>query len=205
MDLNRDGLADGLEVLLVALSLDLNINVVQELSVWAVHRTGIDFCDPTIVWTSAGAIMCYFSSCDGVDEDLDISELQPSTSSDDFILPSLLDRPTGGQPLSAPAEYPEEDSSSTEMDPDELLEYSNVLERDHARSGGRALPQLCCVCRVGLKFKTALASHLKLFHPAARPYSCPHCDSAFNNVLDLSSHVSNSHQVKKVKCKHCEY
>ncbi len=203
--LNRDGLADGLEVFLVALSLDLNINVVQESLVWAVHRTGIDFHDPTIVWTSAGAITCYFSSCDGVDVDLDMSELQLSTSSNNFILPSLLDRPIGGQLLSAPAEYPEEDSSSMEMDPDELLECSDVPERDHARSGGRALPQLCCVCRVGLRSKTVLVSHLKLFHPAARPYSCPYCDSAFNNAPDLSSHISNLHQAKKVKCKHCEY
>ena len=203
--LNRDGLADGLEVLLVALSLDLNINVVQELSVWAAHRTGIDFHDPTIVGTSAGAIMCYISLCDGEDVDMDTSELQLSTSSDDFILPSLLDRPTGGQQLSAPTEYPEGDSSSTEMDPDKLLECSNVPERDHTRPGGRASPQLCCVCKVGLKSKTALASHLKLFHLAAQPYRCSHCDSAFNNAPDLSSHVSNSHQAKKVKCKHCEY
>ncbi len=119
LHLNRDGVADGLEVL-VALSLDLNINIMQESTVWAVHRTSIDFHDPTIVWTLAGAIICYFSSCDGVDADLDTSELQPSMSSDDLIPPSLLDRPAGGWPLSAPAEYPE-DSSSTETDLDELL------------------------------------------------------------------------------------
>ena len=191
--LNRDGLADGLEVLLVALSLDLNINVVQESLVWAVHRTGIDFHNPTIVWTLAGAITCYFSSCDGVDVDMDMSELQLSISSNDFILPLLLDRPTGGRLLSAPAKYPEEDLSSTKMDPDKLLECSNVPERDHARLGGRASPQLCCVCKVGLKSKTTLVSHLKLFHPAAQPYRCSHCDSVFNNAPNLSSHVSNSY------------
>ncbi len=80
-----------------------------------------------------------------------------------------------------------------------------MTERDHAKPGGKASPQLCCVCKHGMKSKTALAAHLKLFHPTVQLYSCTFCASAFNNAPDLLSHVSNSHQAKRVKCKHCNY
>ncbi len=47
--LESGGHADGLEVLLVSVTMDININVVQDDVVWASSRDGICFMDPIII------------------------------------------------------------------------------------------------------------------------------------------------------------
>ena len=46
---------------------------------------------------------------------------------------------------------------------------------------------------------------MKSFHPESKLYCCSICDVAFNCALDLSSHTSNLHQMKRIKYKHCTY
>ncbi len=56
-----------------------------------------------------------------------------------------------------------------------------------------------------MKSKTALAFHLKHYHPAVHPYCCLKCMNAFNNNYDLLIHMSNVHSTHSVHCKHCDY
>ena len=46
--LKSGGHVDGLEVLLVSVTMDININMVQDDVVWASSRDGIHFTDPII-------------------------------------------------------------------------------------------------------------------------------------------------------------
>ena len=118
---------------------------------------------------------------------------------------SLFARPLGGRPLSQEAEYLEASSLSTDTNPDDEFDVDTQEVCVRQRPSGKASPQNCKVCTVGLKSKSALAGHMKSFHPESRLYCCSICDVAFNCAPDLSSHTSNLHQKKRIKCKHCMY
>ena len=81
--LSHNGNGGGLEFLLSAMALDININVIEADSVWSAKLEGVDFQDPTVVWTVSGAVMSWFSSQDGIEVDLDTSESPVVTSSTD--------------------------------------------------------------------------------------------------------------------------
>ena len=69
--LNRDGHADGLEILLALTALNVNINIITEDHIWSTFHSGVDLWDPTIAWTGASRLVCFYSSRDGIDPDLD--------------------------------------------------------------------------------------------------------------------------------------
>ncbi len=161
--LSHNGNGRGLEFLLCAMALDININVIEADSVWSAKLDGVDFWDPTVVWTVSGAVVSWFSSQDGIEADLGTSELPAVISSTDEKPASLLVRLLGGRPLSQEAEYPEASSSSTETNPDD--EFNMVAQEVPMRQSPsrKASPQNCKVCTVGLKSKSALAGHMKSF------------------------------------------
>ncbi len=70
---------------------------------------------------------------------------------------------------------------------------------------GRAKPWVCLVCAEQLQSGLVLERHMHCMHPLSRPHSCCQCESSFNNLQELSSHVANQHRIHKVSCKHCEY
>ncbi len=130
------------------------------------------------------------------------------TSSDPIsILNTLKDWPHGRRPLtSLPEQAPMMDSSSqTDTNIEDLFDTDNTIQHVCETPSGKASPQWCPVCRVGLALRTKLAAHLKLYHPDSKNYQCMDCDSAFNTANDLMCHCSNQHSVKKLKCKSCDY
>ncbi len=72
-------------------------------------------------------------------------------------------------------------------------------------NAGTAIPHSCPVCDLGLPSGMALFRHLKSHHPNDRSYECRDCQTFYNNLKELSSHRSNVHHNKFVKCTHCEY
>ena len=46
---------------------------------------------------------------------------------------------------------------------------------------------------------------MKSVHKAVKPYKCEKCDSCFNNLWEMSSHIAMVHRPKTVRCKHCQY
>ena len=141
--LSHNGDGGGLEILLCAMALDININVIQADSVWSAKLEGVDFWDPTVVWTASGAVVCQFSSQDGIEADLDTSESPAVTSSIDETPASLLESPLGGRPLSQKAEYPEVSSLSTETNPDDEFDVDACEVHMRQRPSGKASPQNC--------------------------------------------------------------
>ncbi len=85
------------------------------------------------------------------------------------------------------------------------LEFTKTIVLHVKGRTWKVTPQLCCVCKVGVKSKAALAFHLKQCHPDSQTYQCLCCDGVYNNADDLASHFSNAHSMKNVKCKHCAY
>ncbi len=53
-----DGPADGLEVLLVSLALNVMINIVLDNIIWSTSKKGIDFHCPTVLLSTVGAYTC---------------------------------------------------------------------------------------------------------------------------------------------------
>ena len=216
--LGRGGPVDGLEILLASIALDTPITVVMADMVWTTARSGIDFSLPTIVLTTNGGIPCCFLDPDvGNFADVDTSTSNTTVLSLSFeqlpeherVLLSLLKRPQGGRPLVKVAKYPGDNTTATssETDPDEHL-----LERDVMPEGGqkpkpmgKASPQLCPSCGVGVASKATLVHHLRTVHPSSHLFLCVHCDTHFNNSADLASHVSNSQLEKKITSCHCNY
>ncbi len=98
-----------------------------------------------------------------------------------------------------------DDTTSTDTDLENELVVDTVTREPHVKTSGKASLLICMVCRAGVSSKSALAFHLKQFHPERRPYHCLSCLNSFNNNNDLMSHVSNIHSMKTVYCKHCTY
>ncbi len=207
--LEASGHADGLEVLLVSLAMDINISIVQDDIVWASSCEGLCFEDPIIVSTVAGALLCQY--CDpeeGNLGDVDTSKTLDSVGEPEVTVPeSLKNRPKGGRPLVSLHKHKDTSSSEpTDTNPDDQLGVDEKLKQ-HPKNpdSGHLSPQTCLICQVKLKSKGALAFHLKHFHREHRPYHCDICMSSFNNKYDLSSHHTNVHAPKAVFCKHCDY
>ena len=90
MHLETGGKADGLEVLLVSIVMDMNINIVQEDSVWATSCDGINFEQLTIVSALVGALSCRYVNPDaGNTADVDTRKTSESPEEHDEI-PSAL-------------------------------------------------------------------------------------------------------------------
>ncbi len=121
--------------------------------------------------------------------------------------PSLLQCECRGHPLvsAQPVVQMDDTTTSTDTDLEIKLVVDTVARRPHEKTTGKASPQICMICRVGVLSKQALAFHLKHFHLERRPYHYLSCLNSFNNNNDLMSHVSNIHSAKTVNCKYCSY
>ncbi len=131
--LESGGCVDGLEVLLVSVTMDININVAQDDVVWASSRDGICFTDPIIVWTMVGALPCKYCDPDnGNLGDVDTSRTTDSADANStphlvsepepLVLGALLHRPKGGRPLvSIPEHCDALSSDTTDTNPDDQL------------------------------------------------------------------------------------
>ncbi len=50
-----------------------------------------------------------------------------------------------------------------------------------------------------------MSRHIKTEYPDSHSYQCDSCESSYNTVVDLHSHVSIVHRIPSVHCKLCEY
>ncbi len=202
-------MADGLEILLTSLAINMHINVVLEDSIWSTGREGINFSYPTIVYTMAGALPCrVFDPEEGNYADLDTTATTATTDSvlDESLIPPSLLQQKGGHLLTVFQQVSSSaDSTSSDMDPDGELTMESVGECDRPHATGKASPQTCMVCHAGVQSKKALVFHLKQYHPEKRPYNCQTCLNSFNNNADLMCHMLNVHAQRKVHCKHCKH
>ncbi len=187
-------------------------------TVWTTARSGIDFSLPTVVLTANGGIPCCYvdpEAGNAADVDTSMSNATASSSSFEQILEnihvpvSLLERPQGGRPLAKFTEYlgGQDNSTSSDTDPDEHLSVciSGPEDKPKSKPSGKASPQLCPVCGVRTASKVTLVHHLSTEHSSSHLFPCVHCDTHFNNAVDLASHVSNLHTKKKIMCCHCDY
>ncbi len=191
----------------------------MEDSVWTTASGGIDFTLPMVVLTANGAIPCCFVDPEvgnAADVDTSSSTVMDTSSSYELpkqlcVPPSLCVRPQGRCPLAKAMDKPEvSDStltSSAETDPDKHIESHkpDVAGGLRDRPTGKPSPQLCPVCWVGTTSKVNLVHHLRTVYPSTRLFPCSKCEIHFNNATDLTSHMSNSHSVKKFVCRHCGY
>ncbi len=166
--LQWDSLADGLEVLLVLLAINVPINIVLEDVVWTLAKQDVNFQNLTILISTAGAQACVIQdSLAGnlvdVDTTVTMNSLNCDKSKDDLILAGLLQRPVGGHPLISTRENVSDSGSTMDTNPD--TEFTKTLVPHVKGRTWKVTPQLCCVCRVGVKSKAALAFHLKQCHP----------------------------------------
>ena len=94
--------------------------------------------------------------------------------------------------------------SGTETEPELLME---APEKDYnlPATSGVAKERTCPICNLRISSVLALVRHIKSEHPDSRSYCCDTCDSTFNTVADLRSHVSIVHKAPSVHCKFCEY
>ncbi len=87
--LQRGGSADGLEILLVSLALDVQINVVLEDIIWTSSTASVDFGKPTILISIAGAYACLLhDSLDGQLADVDTTVTNDSVDPEEDVVPS---------------------------------------------------------------------------------------------------------------------
>ncbi len=105
------------------------------------------------------------------------------------------------------AGYHDHNSTSSETDPDEHLNECDLSteSRQRQKPTGKASPQQCPLCGIGVASKVTLVHHLCSIHLTTYLFPCEHCNTCFNNAADLASHVSNSHSKKKIVCYHCDY
>ncbi len=202
---------DGLEILLASLALDLPINVVIEDCVWGTLHSGPDFEYPTIVLTSVGGVPCkVIDPIEGSFGDVDTSVTTSTSdaSQEKVVIPlTLLEQPTGGRPLVKEPERCSEHDSLSQMntDLDDLLVEDNTGNVALPAPSGKASPQKCQICHMGVLSCSKLVDHLKLFHPSTKTYCCDQYESAFNNASALMWHHSSIHSVKKIRCHECDY
>ncbi len=162
--LQRDGPVDGLEVLLVSLALNLPVNVILDDIVWTTSKSALDFRNPTILVTNAGAFVCLaLDSMDGHLSDHDTTTTDSvdcdKSKEEVAIPPSLVSRPRGGRLLAAEKENVSDSGSTTDTNLDTEFVKSSV-----AWVKGRTWkvsPQSCNIYQVVVKMKTALEFHLK--------------------------------------------
>ena len=87
--LRRGGPADGLEILLISLALDVQINIVLEDIIWTSLTASVDFGKPTILISTAGAYACLLcDSLDGQLVDVDTTVTNDSVDPEENVVPS---------------------------------------------------------------------------------------------------------------------
>ncbi len=147
-----DGPADGLEVLLVSLVLNVMINVVLDDIVWSTSKKGIDFHCPTVLLSTVGAYACILqNSLDGNLADLDTSQ---NNSVECGIATAFVEmRSEGGHPLTAEKDVTSESGSTIDTNPDNEFTIDALPWKKHHSS--QRSPQLCPMCSVGVKSKGA--------------------------------------------------
>ena len=206
--LEQDGPADGLEVLLVSVALDMVINIVLDDVVWTTSLCGVDFHNPTVLVSTVVVYACVLhDSLEGNVADIDTSGSQENTgvkcmesTGSEGGMTLLQNHPHGGRPLMTECAVDSDSGSTTDTNPD--MEFITQTIPCKKCNDSESALQLC-VIRV--HSMGALAFHLKLCHPESRLYHCVDCEGAYNTKGDLASHVFNAHSVHKVHCKHCEY
>ncbi len=126
--------ADGLEVLLTSIALDLNINIVQEDVVWSTSREGLDFSDPTIIVAMAGALPHkYKDPGSGTQADIDTSKTSDSVEKPVQIPDGLQNRLKGGHPLVMAPDTMDSTSAETsetmDTNPDDELMVDHAVKQ----------------------------------------------------------------------------
>ncbi len=92
---------------------------------------------------------------------------------------------------------------SSDTDPDQLID--DDLEKPMMLLSGCLKAWICPVCQQESESGLALERHLKSLHLLSCLYPCDRYSSVFNNCRELSSHIANVHNMKKVHCKECPY
>ena len=97
-----------------------------------------------------------------------------------------------------------ESSSGTETETEQLME---APEREYKMPavGGIAKERMCPVYEDVISSGLVLIRHIKAHHLDSQSYFCKECESGFNTVADLHSHVSIVHYELSVHCKFCDY
>ena len=117
-----------------------------------------------------------------------------------------------GHPLAVQALLDDGSGSSQSTcrasDTDTDIEFqflSHICDPKLPCSLGVAKTRVCLVCLDEIFSGLALIQHLKQFHKGVWPYKCESCDSAFNNLKEMSSHRANVHRPREVQYKHCDH
>ncbi len=139
---------------MTSLAINMHINLVLEDSIWATGKEGVNFKFLTVVCATSGFLPCKVYQADsGELADVDTTKTSDSVDLDSgSVLASLKDHVQGGQPLMDIQPVSEgTDSSSMETDPDQKLVQVVHPVKPKVKCSGRSSPQLCMLCRVGLK------------------------------------------------------
>ena len=70
---------------------------------------------------------------------------------------------------------------------------------------GIAKAWICPTCGADIVSGLALIRHMWEKHHGVQPYKCESCDSAFNNLKEMSNHKSVVHRIAHILCKFCDY
>ena len=118
----------------------------------------------------------------------------------------------GGHPVAAledsdsDTNFSKEPKHASDTDTDVDFQFSSQVH-DHKlpNCSGVAKARVCPVCSADIFSGLALIRHMKSVHKVVKPYKCEKCDSCFNNLQKMSSHVAMVHRPKTVRYKHCQY
>ncbi len=152
----RDGLADGLEVLLVSLALNTPVNIILDDIVWTMSKQDLDFKNLMVLVAMAGAFACLTpDSLDGHLGDLDTvttDSVDCKKSKDEVvILSSLIGHSVGGQPLMTTEAGYSDSGSTTDTNPNSEFVKTRVVQKKGQM--WKVSPQVCFVYNVAVKLK----------------------------------------------------
>ena len=201
-------MADGLEAWLVSVAMNTLLNIMLEDTIWSSSASGLDFQYYTLVFTSFGmAVLCLPEEQSNNKDPIEQQASEPQITSHESS-----QRLQGGHPVVALEESDGDTNSSKEprrvSDTDTDVDFqfsSKVHDPKLLGCSGVAKTRVCPVCSAEIFLGLALIRHMKSTHKAVKPYKCEKCDSCFNNLWEMSSHVAMVHRPKTVKCKHCQY
>ncbi len=115
-------------------------------------------------------------------------------------------RRKGHLTASIPEYLRQPDSDHTDTDLEELLEVQTTASvRLPIPNAGTAIPRVRPVCALNVSSGMVLYHHLKAQHLNDHPYMCNDCNNSYNNLKELSSHLSTVHHGKFVNCIQCDY
>ena len=200
----NNGACDSLELWLVSAISGTPVSIVQEETVLSTSSAGIDFAFLTIMLTAFGVgVLC--------EPDILLVSEEENTTPPLDLSSSVIKKWTG-QPVAV--EHPAVTtgastsssslSSSMETETEMLMEVPKKSYKPPALAGV-AKECTCPVCELVISSGLALGRHIKIEHPDSHSYQCDNCESSYNTVTDLCSHVSIVHRIPSVHCKLCEY